>query len=460
MALSTPCVNRTSRLPYLSLRAAVQAAQTGEISCQASCAYYLDRIARFGRRDGLNCVLTINPRAMDEARALDAAAGRRSLPLCGAMVLVKDNMDVAGLPTTAGSIALRDNVARADAGIVRLLRRLGAVILGKTNMTEFANCLTQGMPGGFSSLGGQVVSAYGPGKDPSGSSTGSAVAMSAALCSFAVGTDTSFSVVGCAAENGVVGFKPAAGRLPSGGIVPITRYLDSAGFFTRSVEDMAYLWRCLCSGAEDGPRRRLLINHFGEDRVAPAQRARYRALLARLERAGWQLGDIPGENTPRLKELMLRRFAGELTDYLAGCGGPDAAGVLCAYQANPALFAPYGVDYLACSVAHWRDPDNAAAVAAILEDRAAVRRRMLAELEGYDAALMTGPTCLMHYAGLPSLSVPFATDPGDGMPRSAILYAAGEAQLFHAARAIDGLKGPVACPPMIAGGANKREYFP
>ena len=84
---------------------------------------------------------------------------------------------------------------------------------------------------------------------------------------------------------------------------------------------------------------------------------------------------------------------------------------------------------------------------------------MLAELEGYDAALMTGPTCLMHYAGLPSLLVPCATDPGDGMPRSAILYAAGEAQLFHAARAIDGLKGPVARPPMIAGGTEKRRNF-
>ena len=171
--------------------------------------YYLDRIERY---DGaLNSVAELDGTALEQAREMDTHPD--DLPLFGLPILVKDNIDVCGLHTTAGSLALADNVARTDAPVVANLRRNGAIILGKTNMTEFANYTTQGMPNGYSSRGGQVLHAYDRARDPSGSSTGSAVAMAAGFCAAAVGTDTSFSVVVCAAENGVTGLKPPVGRL-------------------------------------------------------------------------------------------------------------------------------------------------------------------------------------------------------------------------------------------------------
>ena len=144
------------------------------------------------------------PARMDERESL------------GLPILVKDNIDVAGLHTTAGSLALSDSVATRDAPVIANLRRHGALILGKTNMTEFANYTGERMPNGYSSRGGQVRNAYDPTHDPSGSSTGSAVAVSARLCSAALGTDTSFSIVGCATENGVTGHKASTWRIVAG----------------------------------------------------------------------------------------------------------------------------------------------------------------------------------------------------------------------------------------------------
>ena len=112
----------------------VKAIQKKEISCEKLCSFYLERIREVGLRDGLNCVLTINENALEEARAIDAM-DQYELPLCGLTVLVKDNIDVKGMPTTAGSIALKDNIAKEDADIIRMPRDKGAVILGKTNIT-------------------------------------------------------------------------------------------------------------------------------------------------------------------------------------------------------------------------------------------------------------------------------------------------------------------------------------
>ena len=117
------------------------------------------------------------------------------------------------LHTTAGSLALADNIAREDAPVIRNLRRNGAVILGKTNMTEFANYTTEDMPGGYSSRGGQVIHAVNPKLSPAGSSSGSAVAVAAGIVPMAVGTDTSHSVTGCAMFNGICGLKPPVGKL-------------------------------------------------------------------------------------------------------------------------------------------------------------------------------------------------------------------------------------------------------
>lgn len=167
---------------------------------------FLNRIEKYDRR--FNAVSEIHETAIKQARALDSATRGRDALLFGLPLLVKDNIDVAGLHTTAGSMALADNLAESNAAVIENIVHHGGIILGKTNMTEFANFTSQGMPNGYSSRGGFVKNAYDPNKNPGGSSTGSAVAVSAGFCPMAVGTDTSFSVVACATENGVVGLKP------------------------------------------------------------------------------------------------------------------------------------------------------------------------------------------------------------------------------------------------------------
>ncbi len=138
----------------------------------------LENAARIGGKTGLNCIAGVIETA--DAEQIIEESSAKGL-LAGVPVLVKDNIDVAGFPTTAGSLALEDNLVKNDAVVIRNLRRNGAVIIGKTNMTEFANYVSPQMPGGYSSRGGQVIHAVSPDLSPLGSSTGSAVAVAAGL---------------------------------------------------------------------------------------------------------------------------------------------------------------------------------------------------------------------------------------------------------------------------------------
>jgi amidase len=201
---------------------------------------YLDRIdALNSRGPALNAVRALNPNALAEARAADRKRGDRHGPLLGIPVLVKDNIDVKGMPTTAGSLALERSYPEADATLVTSLREAGAVILGKANLTEFANFLANGMPGGYSSLGGQVLNPYDVSQTPSGSSAGSGAAAAAGLATLTVGTETSGSILSPAAANSVVGIKPTVGLISRTGIVPIAASRDTAGPMTRTVADAA-----------------------------------------------------------------------------------------------------------------------------------------------------------------------------------------------------------------------------
>ncbi len=412
----------------LSLNELSEKLKAREISCEELCRIYLERIGKYGMSDALNCVFAVNPRALDEARELDVC-GPEGLPLYGLCVLLKDNIDVEGMASTAGSVALKENIADADAPFVRTLREKGAVILGKTNMTEFANFLTPGMPGGFSSLGGQVVNAYDRNHTPSGSSSGSAVAMSARLCSFSVGTDTSFSVVACATDNGVVGFKPSVGTISAEGVIPITSALDEYGFFTRDMADMRFVAEKLgitvCR--EPSLRRDLAVWTFNREFVSEEQMGRYEVLFDRMKKDGWSFTEQTGRNTMRLQEIGLRRFSTELREYLEAHRG-SAAGkvtpekVLEKYRENPEKFAPYGTEFLDRSLEYESMPDNNQTVMEIRAEMAREHELLTEELSGFDCCVMTGPTCIMHYAGLSSLSLPFAVASEDGLPRSIILF--------------------------------------
>ena len=240
----------------------------------------------------LNTVSEINELAINQARKLDSQKSGRDAILFGLPLLVKDNIDVAGLHTTAGSLALSDNKAKDSAPIVTNIIHNGGIILGKTNMTEFANFTSQGMPNGYSSKSGIVKNAYDPNKDPSGSSTGSAVAVSAGFCSMAVGTDTSFSIVGCATENGIAGLKPQFASLSSKGIVPISSTLDSAGALSKELSDAILLYSGMLdkSFAPIHPipvkELKIGINLYNKEMVSDAQCQRYERLFGSLRREG------------------------------------------------------------------------------------------------------------------------------------------------------------------------------
>ncbi|MCW2666576.1 MAG: Amidase [Frankiales bacterium] len=204
---------------------------------------YVERIRALSV-DGphLNAVQLVNPDALQEAAAADAKRRSGSTgPLLGIPVLIKDNVDIKGLPTTAGSVALAGNIAVADAPLVTSLRAAGAVILGKTKLTEFANYLTSGMPSGYSSLGGQVLNAYDVSQTPSGSSAGSGVAASVGLAPLTIGTETSGSILSPANANSLVGIKPTVGLVSRTGIIPIAASQDTAGPMVKTVADAATL---------------------------------------------------------------------------------------------------------------------------------------------------------------------------------------------------------------------------
>ncbi len=197
---------------------------------------YLARIAAFPH---LNAVRAVNPDVLAEADAADRR--QRTGPLHGIPVLLKDNIDVDGMPTTVGSVAMRDCHPGRDAALVANLRAAGAVILGKANLTEWANIIAFDMPSGYSSLGGQVLNPYDASRSPSGSSSGSSVAAAAGLAPLTVGTETSGSILSPAAACSVVGVKPTVGLISRTGVVPIAASQDTAGPMTRTVADAAAL---------------------------------------------------------------------------------------------------------------------------------------------------------------------------------------------------------------------------
>jgi amidase len=228
----------------LSATDALARMQAGTLTSRAVTDAYLERIAAIDDSGPtLNAVIEINPAAITEVDALDAErrAGRLRGPLHGLPVLIKDNIDVAGLVTSAGSLAMADHRAEADAFLVARLRAAGAVILGKTNLSEWANFRSTRSTSGWSSRGGQTRNPYALDRNPCGSSSGTGAAVAASLGAFGVGTETDGSIICPASANGLVGLKPTVGLVSRTGIVPIAISQDTAGPMGRTVADVALL---------------------------------------------------------------------------------------------------------------------------------------------------------------------------------------------------------------------------
>jgi amidase len=233
------------------------ALSSGSITCRQLVQFYLDRMDAFDTGGPkLNAIRARNPQALQIADSMDRLpASTPRGPLFCIPVVVKDNIDTADMPTTAGSVALQNTFPLEDAFLVKKLKAAGAIIVGKGNLTEFANFLTNGMPTGYSSLGGYVLDPYDPrpipkplnnsdGRQalgPGGSSSGPGVVAAANLAAATVGTETSGSILSPANANSVVGIKPTVGLISRQGVVPIAASQDTAGPITRTVTDAAIL---------------------------------------------------------------------------------------------------------------------------------------------------------------------------------------------------------------------------
>jgi len=231
--------------------------KSGEISAHSLAQSYLDRIEEIDKHGpNVNSVIEVNPDALSIAEALDRERkekGRRG-PMHGIPVLIKDNIDTADkMLTTAGSLALVGSKPSQDSGVARKLREAGAVILGKTNLSEWANIRSSHSSSGWSGRGGLTKNPYALHRNPCGSSSGSGAAASANLCTVAVGTETDGSVVCPSSANGIVGIKPTLGLISRAGIIPIAHSQDTAGPMARTVRDAAILLGALAASDPRDP---------------------------------------------------------------------------------------------------------------------------------------------------------------------------------------------------------------
>lgn len=305
-------------------------------------------IARIEALDGpLNAVIAIAPDALDQAAASDArrAAGRPLSPLDGVPILLKDNLDAVGMPTTAGSYALEANYPDVDSEVVRRLRAAGALVLGKVNLSQFAGFRNSASLNG-STLGGGTHNPYDVTRTAAGSSSGSGIATAMSFAAATIGTETAGSIIGPSSVNGVVGMKPTIALVSRRGIVPISLTQDSSGPMTRSVRDAAMIlaviagtdagdpWSAeadanradyvgaLATDALEGARLGVLRpTGQGAESTAPL----FEAALAVLRARGAELVEVPPDALvnprPEMRVILLHDFKEDLNAYLEGTPG-------------------------------------------------------------------------------------------------------------------------------------------
>lgn len=337
-------------IPERPVVSVLQAAMSaGQLDAVRLTSHYLERIQQLNPE--LNAIIEVNPEALEIAAALDAerTQGQVRSPLHGIPVLLKDNIDTAdAMKTTAGSLALLEAPQpQRDAFIVQKLREAGAVILGKTNLSEWANFRSRQATSGWSARGGQTRNAFDMQASPCGSSAGSAVALAADLAVLAVGTETNGSIICPAANNAIVGIKPTVGLLSRNGIIPIAHSQDTAGPMARTVTDAATMLTVM-TGVDPGDaitglhnvpytdyrfaltRGGLQGKRIGVMRHLSGQNADVDALLEQklelMRAAGAILVDVYPQIPDDLQrvefQVLLHEFKFGLNRYLESRGGP------------------------------------------------------------------------------------------------------------------------------------------
>ncbi len=367
------CTGGARDFSEISIAELHDAMQRGEVSSTELVDWHLERIEAIDRSGPrLRAILEVNPDARRIAAALYREwreSGPRG-PLHGIPVVLKANIDTADqMYTSAGSLALAEHVPTEDAYLVKRLRNAGAVILGKTNLSEWANFRSTRSSSGWSSVGGQTRNPYDTARSPCGSSSGSGVAVAANLTIVAIGTETDGSIVCPAGVNGVVGIKPTLGLVSRSGIVPIAHSQDTAGPMARSVRDAAILLTAITGiDAEDaataaaeihhdysanltadglnGKRVGVLRSYFGAD-SNPAVEAIYEAAIATLKEQGAVVVDDLNIDTEGMSdaeyEVLLYEFKTDLGAYFDSSSAPvdSLADVIAFNDANAAAVMPH-----------------------------------------------------------------------------------------------------------------------
>ncbi len=413
----------------------LQAQMATGASSEAVTRQYIKRILALDKKGPtLRSVIALTPKALDQARASDARrkAGKLLGPLDGIPVLIKDNIETRELPTTAGSLALKDNMTGRDAPLVALLRAQGAVILGKTNLSEWANIRSNNSTSGWSAIGGLVRNPYALDRNSCGSSSGSGAAVAASLAAVAVGTETDGSVVCPSAMNGLVGLKPTLGLVSRTHVVPISHSQDTPGPMGRTVKDVALLFSAMVGSdpadaatADAGKYRRdyatglkadalrgMRIGYWKPEMAADLA-SRFDRALDELRAAGAVLVEV---KMPELKGLgeaeslvLYTELKADLAAYLAGTPAAvkvrTLADVIAFNDAHAEAEMPFfGQETFlkAEKTKGLEDPAYKAARAKSLR---------LAGAEGIDAMLKAGNVQLLVS---PTYGTPWLTDPVHG----------------------------------------------
>ena len=310
--------------------------KAGNISYEKLTLFYLYRIRKFesDSTKSLNSIISLNPNVLKEARARDKNKKENTkYSIYGMPVLLKDNINTSNMPTTAGALVLADNTAIKDAFIVERLRKNGALILGKVNLSEWAYYFCVGCPLGYSAIGGQTLNPYNRGEfETGGSSAGSGVAVAANFAVAAVGTETSGSITSPSSLNSVVGLKPTIGVFSRTGIVPISSTLDTPGPMTKNIIDNAIFMNAMRGfDKSDAASKELAVDYFKNGFKQKLKGRRlgvikslltdsiYAATVGKLKRAGAELIEITPPEVPLNGFLTLLNIdmKNDLPKYLA-----------------------------------------------------------------------------------------------------------------------------------------------
>lgn len=399
-----------------------QAVRSGSLTYEditAICLYRIKTIDQ--KKHGTNSVMEVAPDAMEQARACDrkrvemAENGEQisGSSLFGIPVMLKDNINTSDMPTSGGAAALADFIPSTDAELVRTLRKRGAVILGKNNLSEFAYFVSSVMPSGYSGKKGQTINPYGPLKlSPSGSSSGSAVAVTENLTPISIGTETAGSIAGPASANSVVGFKPSRGKISGEGIMPLIKKVDAAGPITKCVEDAAAAYAAMTGErVEDLDKTALngavigLVSYEYDDDVVVGR------LKSALEEMGARVVEVDlNMEGVQVQNIIPYTFKQDFEKYADQYGLPvtDLGDLIAFNREDSRRRARYGQDCLEAAEAAETDPS-------LIDTSIKSAKNSLHKLfeeQGLDAVvyLKASASTIVAAAGYPQLTVPFGRD--------------------------------------------------